>query len=276
MIAEHRQNQADLTIACLPVPLAEGREFGIMEITADRRVIGFVEKPQDPSAMPGHPDMALASMGIYVFKTEALFELLFQDAARQENSRHDFGKDIIPRMLASSRVFAYPFRDANKNTAAYWRDVGTMDSYYQTNMDLIALDPVLNLYDKEWPIHTYQNPLPPPKFVHDAPGRQGVALNSIVCQGSIISGGEVRRSILSPSVRVNSFAVVEDSILFDGVEVGRQAQIRRAIIDKWVRIPERFQIGHDHDLDRARGFTVTDGGLTIVAKGEDLQRFSTD
>ena len=143
-------------------------------------------------------------------------------------------------------------------------------------MDLIALDPVLNLYDKEWPIHTYQNPVPPPKFVHDAPGRQGVALNSIVCQGSIISGGEVRRSILSPSVRVNSFAVVEDSILFDGVEVGRQAQIRRAIIDKWVRIPERFQIGHDHDLDRARGFTVTDGGLTIVAKGEDLQRFSTD
>ena len=276
MIAEHRRNQADLTIACLPVPITEAREFGVMQVDDRHRVVGFVEKPAEPTAMPGHPNLALASMGIYIFKTESLYELLFQDAARKEASRHDFGKDIIPGMLSGSRVFAYPFRDANKKSAAYWRDVGTIDAYYQANMDLITLDPVLNLYDRDCPIHTYQLPLPPPKFVHDTPGRQGLALNSIVCQGTIISGGEVRRSILSPSVRVHSYAQVEDSILFEGVEVGRHAQIKRAIIDKWVQVPERFQIGCDHEFDRARGLTVTDGGLTIVPKGEDLRRFVTE
>jgi glucose-1-phosphate adenylyltransferase len=224
--------------------------------------------------VPDQPDKALASMGIYVFKTKVMYELLFQDALRKETSGHDFGRDIIPNMLKDSRVFAYPFRDENRKTAAYWRDVGTLDAYYQTTMDLITVDPILNLYDREWPIHTYQPPEPPPKFVHDAPGRTGQALNSIICQGSIVSGGEVRRSILSPNVRINSFTHVDDSILFEGVDVGRHARIRRAIIDKGVRVPSGLRIGYDADLDRTRGLTVTEGGLTIVAKGEDLERFA--
>ena len=275
MIAEHRVNQADLTIGCLPVPLDQGREFGVMEVNGSGRVIGFAEKPEHPGAIPDQPGMAMASMGIYVFKTESLFELLFQDAARCHSSRHDFGKDIIPGMLGSSRVFAHSFRDANRKTAAYWRDVGTLDAYYEANMDLVAPDPVLNLYDRDWPIHTYQTPLPPTKFVHDTPGRVGMALNSIVCQGSIVSGGEVRRSILSPGVRVNSYSLVENSILFEGVDVGRHAQVRNTIIDKWVRIPEGFMIGFDQEVDRSRGLTVTSKGLTVVPKGEDLRRFGS-
>lgn len=275
MIGFHRDNQADLTIACLPVPRLEARGFGVMDIAGDGRIIRFVEKPHDPPAMPGQPELALASMGIYVFKTDVMFELLFQDAARKDRSAHDFGRDIIPAMLQDSRVFAYPFRDENKRheAAPYWRDVGTTDAYYQTSMDLIAVDPILNLYDRDWPIHTYQPPFPPPKFVHDAPGRRGLALNSIVCQGSILSGGRVSRSILSPNVRINSYAVVEDSLLFEGVDVGRGATVRRAIIDKGVQVPAGVEIGLDPEHDRARGLTVTEGGVTVVPKGEDLARF---
>ncbi|MFO0952684.1 MAG: glucose-1-phosphate adenylyltransferase [Isosphaeraceae bacterium] len=276
MIDFHRSNRADLTIACLPVPRSTAREFGVMDTDASGRVVSFVEKPSDPPAMPGHPDQSLASMGIYVFATDVMYELLFQDAARKEASGHDFGKDIIPRILESHRVFAYPFRDENrKGDAAYWRDVGTLDAYYQTNLDLIQVDPILNLYDREWPIHTYQPPFPPPKFVHLENDRRGMALNSIVCQGAIVSGGQVFRSILSPGVRINSYALVEDSILFDEVDVGRFAKVRKAIIDKEVKIPPHFEIGWDHDFDRARGLTVTEDGVTVVAKGEDLERFST-
>ena len=188
-------------------------------------------------------------MGIYVFATDVMYELLFQDAARKEASGHDFGKDIIPAMLDDARVFAYPFRDENRKQAAYWRDVGTLDAYFQTSMDLIQIDPILNLYDRDWPIHTYQPPMPPPKFVHTDPDRRGAAFNSIVCQGAIVSGGQVYRSILSPGVRINSYALVEDSILFDGVEVGRHARIRRAIIDKDVKIPPGFDIGWNRAAD---------------------------
>jgi glucose-1-phosphate adenylyltransferase len=224
--------------------------------------------------MPGHPDKILASMGIYVFNTDVMYELLFQDAARKESSNHDFGKDIIPAMIAGgSRVFAYPFRDENRKDAAYWRDVGTIDAYYQTNMDLIQIDPILNLYDQQWPIHTYHMPYPPPKFVHTEGDRRGAAYNSVVCQGAIISGGQVYRSMVSPGVRINSYALVEDSILFDRVDVGRRARIRRAIIDKDVRIPFGFEIGWNREEDLARGFAVSDEGITIVAKGEDLERF---
>ncbi|MGE5754750.1 MAG: sugar phosphate nucleotidyltransferase, partial [Planctomycetaceae bacterium] len=238
------------------------------------RVVSFLEKPRNPPpGMPDHPDMALASMGIYVFATDVMYELLFQDAARKEASGHDFGKDIIPPMLDHARVFAYPFRDENRKQAAYWRDVGTLDAYFQTSMDLIQIDPILNLYDRDWPIHTYQPPYPPPKFVHTDPDRRGAALNSIVCQGAIVSGGQVYRSILSPGIRINSFALVEDSILFDGVEVGRHARIRRAIIDKDVKIPPGFDIGWNRAADLARGLTVTEEGVTVVAKGEDLERF---
>jgi len=274
MIEFHRARKADLTIACLPVPRRLASEFGVMHVDDDGRVVGFREKPRDPEAMPGHPDLALASMGIYVFATDVMYELLFQDAARKEASNHDFGRDIIPGMLAGSRVFAYPFRDENRKQAAYWRDVGTLDAYYQASMDLIQVDPILNLYDRDWPIHTYQPPMPPPKFVHTDPDRRGAAFNSIVCQGAIVSGGQVYRSILSPGVRINSYALVEDSILFDGVVVGRHARIRRAIIDKDVEIPAGFSVGWDREADLARGLSLTEEGLTVVAKAEDLGRFA--
>ncbi len=275
MIAFHRERAADLTIACIPVPRAQASEFGVMDVDDSGRVASFLEKPSEPPGMPGHPDLSLASMGIYVFSTNVMYELLFQDAARKEASGHDFGRDIIPAMLGHARVFAYPFRDENrKNTeSAYWRDVGTLDAYYETSMDLIQIDPILNLYDRDWPIHTYQPPYPPPKFVHTDPDRRGAALNSIVCQGAIVSGGQVYRSILSPGVRINSYALVEDSILFDQVEVGRHARIRKAIIDKDVKIPPGFDIGWNREADLARGLTVSEGGVTVVAKGEDLERF---
>jgi glucose-1-phosphate adenylyltransferase len=273
MLAFHRQSKADLTIASLTVPLAQAREFGVMAVDAEGRVTGFREKPSDPDPMPGHPDLALVSMGVYLFSTDVMYELLFQDAARKEASNHDFGRDIIPGMLDSHRVFAYPFRDENRKQAAYWRDVGTLDAYFQTSMDLISVDPILNLYDRDWPIHTYQPPMPPPKFVHTDHNRRGAAYNSIVCQGAIVSGGQVYRSIISPGVRINSYSLVEDSILFDGVEVGRYAKIRKAIIDKEVKVPAGFVIGHDHEQDRARGLTVTEEGVTVVAKAEDLERF---
>jgi glucose-1-phosphate adenylyltransferase len=274
MIAFHRERRADLTIACLPVPRAKATDFGVMQVDSAGRVTGFQEKPQDPQAMPGHPDLALGSMGIYMFSTDVMYELLFQDAARKDGSQHDFGKDIIPGMLANSRVFAYPFRDENRKQAAYWRDVGTLDAYFQTSMDLIQVDPILNLYDRDWPIHTYQPPYPPPKFVHTDPDRRGAALNSIVCQGAIVSGGQVYRSILSPGVRINSYALVEDSILFDNVEVGRHARVRKAIIDKEVKIPAGFDIGWNREADLARGLVVTDDGVTVVPKAEDLERFT--
>jgi glucose-1-phosphate adenylyltransferase len=274
MIDDHRGNQADLTIACLPVPRSQAREFGVMGIDTDHRVVNFMEKPKDPPGLADQPDMALGSMGIYVFNTDVMYELLFQDAAKKEASNHDFGRDIIPAMIAGgSRVFAYPFRDENRKKAAYWRDVGTLDAYYQTTMDLIQIDPILNLYDQDWPIHTHQPPYPPPKFVHTEGDRRGAAFNSIVCQGAIISGGQVYRSIVSPGVRINSYALVEDSILFDGVVVGRRARVRRAIVDKDVRIPSNFEIGWNRDADIARGYTITDDGIIVVAKGEDLERF---
>ncbi len=274
MIDQHRDNRADLTIACLPVSRAQAREFGIMVMDDEQRVIRFLEKPKDPPAMLNQPDKALGSMGIYVFNTNILYELLFQDAAKKEASRHDFGQDIIPAMIAGGlRVFGYPFRDENRKDAAYWRDVGTLDAYFQTNMDLIHVDPVLNLYDQEWPIHTHQPAFPPPKFVHSERDRRGAAFDSIVCQGAIISGGQVYRSIVSPGVRINSFALIEDAILFDDIDVGRHARIRRAIIDKEVRVPSGFEIGWNSKTDLERGFTVTEDGIVVVAKGEDLERF---
>ncbi len=274
MIDFHRDNGADLTVACLPVPLTVAREFGVLDMDSAGRITSFLEKPTHPPPMPGQPDVSLASMGIYVFNTDVMYEQLFQNAAKKELSSHDFGKDIIPAMMAAGmRILAYPFRDENRKTAAYWRDVGTVDAYFQTSMDLIAIDPILNLYDQNWPIHTFQPPFPPPKFVHTDPDRRGAAFNSIVCQGAIVSGGQVFRSIISPDVRVNSYALVEDSILLDGVEVGRRARIRRAIIDKEVKVPAGFEIGWNRELDLKRGLTITPEGLTVVAKGEELERF---
>lgn len=272
MLDYHRQNDCDLTVGALRVSPAEATDFGVMQIDTDQRITGFQEKPADPQTIPGDPDHCLASMGIYVFTARYLLEQLLQDAT-VPGSRRDFGKDIIPAAIGKHRIFAFPFVDENRKQDAYWRDVGTLDALFEANMDLVGVDPQLNLYDSQWPIRSHQPNLPPPKTVFgsaDAGDRRGEALDSIVCQGSIISGGRVRRSLLGPAVRVNSYASVDDSILFDGVEVGRHATVRRAIVDKDVRIPSGAQIGVDHDQDRARGFTVSPGGVVIVPRGETI------
>src|SRR5262245_9257542 len=272
LLRTHLERHATITVGCLPVPRSEGKHFGIMHVDERDRVVSFVEKPADPPPMPDQPELCMASMGIYVFTARAMYEWLCQDATRQD-SNHDFGRDILPLMIDRSDVFAFRFRDKNRKADPYWRDAGTVESYYQANMDLIGVDPVCNLYDTEWPIRTYQPQLPPPKFVFSESGsagtaRRGEALDSMVCQGCILSGGHVRRSILSPGVRVNSYAVVEDSILFDRVEVGRHCRIRRAIIDKDVRVPPHTTIGYNLEHDRQRGFLVSEQGIVVVAKGE--------
>lgn len=278
MIRAHLERGAEVTIGCIPVPLEEVKHFGIMQVAEDDRVVSFLEKPQSADPIPGEPKYALGSMGIYVFNSRLMFELLCQDAAKT-GSEHDFGKNIIPGMLETGhRVFAYRFRDENRKSVPYWRDVGTLDAYYQANMDLIAVDPVLNLYDASWPVRTFQPQNPPPKFVFSADGspghaRRGEAHDSIVCSGCIISGGQVRRSILSPRVRVNSYAVVEDSILLDGVDVGRYCRVRRAIIDKEVKLPPYTVLGFNPEFDRKRGFTITENGVVVVPKAEPPETF---
>jgi glucose-1-phosphate adenylyltransferase len=276
LIERHKENKADLTVATLRVTVeAAAGQFGVLEIDADSRVVGFEEKPAGPRHIPGDPHHAVASMGVYVFTARLLFEQLCLDATRH-GSQHDFGHDLIPAMIRTHRVFAYPFLDENRKKEAYWRDVGTLDAYYEANMDLVSVDPQLNMYDRDWPIRTYQPNLPPPKFVFAEKGpnaRRGQALDSIICQGGIVSGGQVERSIVGPDSRINSYAQVEDSILFEGVNVGRYAKIRRAIIDKGVHIPAGIEIGYDHELDRARGFTVTEQGVTVIAKTHGVEHF---
>jgi glucose-1-phosphate adenylyltransferase len=246
-----------------------------MEVDSEYRLRGFEEKPAQPKSIPSDPEHALSSMGIYVFNARFLFEQLCLDATRP-SSKHDFGRDVIPAVINTHKVFAYPFLDENRKKDAYWRDVGTLEAYYDANMDLISVDPLLNLYDEHWPVRTYQANYPPPKFVfaeHGAAARRGQALDSIVCQGTIISGGQVERSILGPNVRINSYSHVEDSVLFEGVNVGRHAKVRRTIIDKAVEIPPGIEIGFDHALDRSRGFLVTDSGLTVLAKTHGVEHF---
>jgi len=263
MIAFHLEKGGDLTVAAIRMNRTLSREFGVIEVNEDRRIIGFEEKPENPKTIPGDPEAILASMGVYVFDTEKLVRRLIEDA-RSESS-HDFGKDIIPRMIQKDKVFAFDFRDGDQGGTGYWRDVGTIDAYFDANMDLVSVTPHLNLYDFHWPILTYQVPFPPAKTVWEEEGRTGMALNSVLSNGCIISGGSVRRTILSPRVRVNSFAEVEDSILLEGVEVGRHARIRRAIVDKEVQIPSGMQIGYDLEEDE-RHFTVTSSGIVVVPK----------
>jgi glucose-1-phosphate adenylyltransferase len=269
LVAAHEASGADVTIGALPVPRASAVEFGTMEVDASGRVRAFQEKVADPPAMPGHPDMALASMGIYCFSADFLLEQLRRDAG-DGGSRHDFGHDILPKVIHTHGVQAFPFRDENRKRDAYWRDVGTLDAYYEANMDLVEVDPQLNLYDEQWPIRTYHPAYPPPKFVFAGEGpdaRRGEATDSLVCPGAIISGGRVHRSLIGPGVRVNSFARVEESILFEGVDVGRHAVVRRAIIDKGVRIPAGVSVGVDPEEDAARGLAVSPDGVTVVPKG---------
>jgi glucose-1-phosphate adenylyltransferase len=263
MIAFHLEKSADLTVAAIRMDRKLSREFGVIEVERNWRIIGFQEKPEEPRTIPGDPDGILASMGIYVFNTELLVRRLIEDA--RTDSSHDFGKDVIPSMIGKDQVFAFDFREGDRGGMGYWRDVGTIDAYFDANMDLISVTPQLNLYDFQWPILTYQPPYPPAKTVWGEEGRVGTALNSILSNGCIISGGSVKRSILSPNAKVHSYAEVEDSILLDSVDVGRYAKIRRTIIDKEVQIPQGMEIGFNLEED-ARRFTVTGSGIVVVPK----------
>ena len=265
MLAFHVKHKADMTVACLDVPLDEAREFGVMGVNEHDRVIDFVEKPQDPPAIPGHPDRALASMGVYIFNAKFLFEQLERDALTKGSSR-DFGKDIIPHIVPRYRVFAHRFAEScvgSDHHKPYWRDVGTIDAYWEANMEMTKVTPELNLYDKDWPIWTYQEQLPPAKFVFDDDGRRGMAVDSLVSGGCIISGADVKRSLLFSSVGVHSWARIEDSVILPGVVVGRHARLKRCVIDKGCRIPEGMVIGENPEEDRRR-FSVSPKGITLV------------
>jgi len=263
MIASHVESGADMTVGCLEVDLERAREFGVIAVDDDGRVRSFVEKPAHPPTIPGQDDAALASMGIYVFNRDFLFEQLIKDADAAGSS-HDFGKDIIPSVIDRYRVMAYPFRDPKSGEQAYWRDVGTVDAFWEANLELIGVTPPLNLYDENWPIWTYQEQLPPAKFVFDEDDRRGMAVDSMVSGGCIISGAVVRHSLLFSNVRVNSYSTVEDSVVLPNVDIGRKCRIRKAVIDRWCKIEEGTEIGFDRAADEAAGFHVTDTGITLV------------
>ena len=267
----HLNKKADATVACIPYPIEEAaNNFGIICVDSDSKIIGFQEKPKNPSPLPDRPGLCLVSMGNYLFNKESLIQALKRDAKKE--SDHDFGKNIIPELVKSSNVYAYDFSQnvfpgMEIKERGYWRDVGTTDAYYESNIDLISVSPQLNLYNHLWPVRTAASHMPPAKFVfaNIEEQRVGFATDSIISEGCIVSGGRVNRSILSPGVRVNSYSIIEESILLDDVNVGRHAQIRKAIIDKDVEIPPHIKIGFDLDLDRKR-FYVTEKGVVVVAK----------
>jgi glucose-1-phosphate adenylyltransferase len=265
MLAFHDVKQADLTIACLDVPLEEAQEFGVMGVNEDMRITSFLEKPKNPPPMPGKPGSALASMGVYVFNADFLYEQLIRDADDPQSS-HDFGKNIIPHALSRYRVFAHPFADScvsMQGDIPYWRDVGTIDAYWEANMELTKVVPELNMYDQEWPIWTHQEQLPPAKFVFDDEDRRGMAVDSMVSGGDVISGATVRRSLLFSNVRINSYAVVEDSVILPDVDIGRHAVLKRVVVDKQCRIPEGMVVGVNPDEDRRR-FYVSEKGIALI------------
>ncbi|QFY41798.1 glucose-1-phosphate adenylyltransferase [Candidatus Methylospira mobilis] len=270
MLAYHAEMQADLTIGCMEVPVAEASAFGVMQVDADKRVKEFIEKPANPPAMPGRPDHALASMGIYIFNTSFLFEQLIKDADTS-TSTNDFGHDIIPEVIKKYRAFAYPFRDVQSGVQAYWRDVGTVDAYWSANMELIGINPELNLYDKDWPIWTYQAQTPPAKFIFDDDDRRGRAVDSMISGGCLISGAEVRHSLLFSNVRVNSYALVQDSVILPEVNIGRHCRISKAVIDKGCTIPANTIIGENIEDDKKR-FYVSPGGVVLVTPDQLGQR----
>ncbi len=273
MLEQHVASGAGITVAGIPVPIKQASDFGVIDAGDDGRIRSFVEKPADPPSMPGDPERAFASMGNYVFTADVLREAIIADAADKDSS-HDMGKNIIPALVDSGQAWVYDFGTnkvpgQSEREHSYWRDVGSLDAYYQASMDLVSAHPVFDLYNLEWPILTWHFPHPPAKFVHEVGERRGQALNSLVANGAVVSGGTVRRSILAPRVRVNSFSEVVDSVLFHNVDVGRGAVVRKAVIDKNVRIPEGEQIGVDLERDRER-FTVSDDGVVVIAKGTVL------
>jgi glucose-1-phosphate adenylyltransferase len=266
MLETHRARQADVTVGCMQVPIAEARSFGVMRVDGEQRIVDFQEKPVQPPCLPDDPNHALASMGIYVFSMELLLETLRADHVRSE-STHDFGKDILPALIGQRRVFAYPFGGETGRVSPdrYWRDVGTLDAYYQANMDLLEPLPPLNLYQDDWTIRTYQAQNAPARTVPGTSGNEGIFINSIVAGGAVIAGGSVQHSILFPNVYVGDEAEVHDSILFNSVRIGDGARIRNCIIDKFVEVPAGERIGFDLEKDRLR-FTVSEGGVVVIPR----------
>ncbi len=262
MIAAHVERGADITVGCIEVPVETASAFGVMDVDPDYNIVRFTEKPPEPECIPGKPGRALASMGIYVFSAEVLYKVL-EDDHDIEGSSHDFGKDIVPAMLRSHRVIAFPFKDPATGGEAYWRDVGTVDALWQANLELTGITPELDLYDDIWPIWTYQEHVPPAKFIFDDSGRRGMAVDSMVAGGCIVSGSTVRHSLLFPRVRIHSYSEITDSVLFPQVTVGRNCKIRKALIDRACKIPEGTHIGYDEAEDRRR-FYVSPGGVVLV------------
>src|ERR1700740_770507 len=269
MLQQHVDSGADVTVATIEFPTQQAaRQFGVIEVDKDWRIVGFEEKPPAPKESTHHAGYCNASMGIYIFNTHLMIPILLADS-EDPKSAHDFGKDILPRIISKHRVFAFNFVDENRKDALYWRDVGTLDAYYEANMDLVSVSPVFNLYDQQWPLRTWQQHWPPAKFVFADPERMGVATDSIVAGGCVISGGRVQGSVLGYNARVNSYCEVNDSIIYNHVNVGRHSRIRRAIIDRHVTLPERSEIGYDMEADKRR-FHVTDSGIVVVVRQESL------
>jgi glucose-1-phosphate adenylyltransferase len=267
MLRVHRERGAAVTLAAIEVPVADGRRFGIVAVDERDRITGFHEKPLEPIPIPGSPELALASMGVYIFETDELVRALEADAGQP--TAHDFGKDIIPAMVPRVPVYAYRFYDENKKASKYWRDIGTLDAYFDANMDLCQVSPEFNLYDPEWPLRTYQPQAPPAKFVFAEEGRRcGMALDSVISPGCIVSGSSIHGSVLCPNVRVHSFCRIEQSILMPGVRVGRHARIRRTIVDRDVVIPRGALIGFNPEEDRRR-HTVTESGVVVVTTDDE-------
>ena len=270
MIDFHIMADADLTIAAIPMPSSEASAFGVIEVDASWRVQSFEEKPENPKEIPGKPGWSLVSMGNYIFDPLPLVSQITRDA-EDPNSVHDFGKSIIPKMVEDYRVYVYDFSQNRvpgepTESLGYWMDVGTLQNYFEANMDLVSVSPVFNFYNKQWPIHSYNQSLPPAKFVFADDNRKGMATDSLVCEGCIISGGSINRSILSPNVRINSYANVEDSIIFENVEVGRNVKLKNCIVDKNIIIPAGERIGFDLERDKQR-FFVTNDGIVVIPKG---------
>jgi len=264
LIAFHSEKEADMTVCCVEVPVADAaHQFGVMTVDETGRVIAFDEKPGQPASIPGKEGLCLASMGNYVFNTEFLYEQVIKDAD-MPGSDHDFGKNIIPSIIDSYQVYAYPFRDPETQSQAYWRDVGTLDAYWEANMELNSVTPQLDLYDNQWPVFTHQIQSPPAKFVFDFPGRRGEAIESMISAGCIISGASIRKSLVFSNCKVHSHTTIEDSLILPECEIMERCTIRGAIIDRGLVIPEGMEIGVDLDADRARGFRVTAGGHTLV------------